>query len=410
MRPKGGLESKGRRCPWKQNIHRLNGARVTRVTADGIPDDLLREVYCLLGMPVDAIEMSFVLRRVESAAINKWPYLISTPNLNFLVNSQSDPEFRESLLLSDLCVADGVSIVLLARLIGVPIKDRVAGSDIFEALKVRGLMAPLKVFLFGGAEGIGEAACRALNIQPRGLCCVGSLYPGFRSVEEMSGDETIDQLNSSKADVLVVSLGSNKGQSWLLRNHHRLLIPVRAHLGAVINFQAAKVKRAPLIVRKCGLEWLWRIKEEPHLWRRYWKDGTVLVQLLLTGVIPLLFWTGWLRLRYARYGKDLIVKQAQDNESVVVSLHGCATAAHIHKIVPVFRDAISGGKHIILDFYEVRVVDARFLGLLLMLRKKLRGTGADLTFGNMLPGLKYIFSLNGLLSLEPIGEAHVERV
>ena len=199
------------------------GVLVEQVVAEDVSDDLLREVYCVFGMPIDAVAMPFVLRRIESAAINKRPFLISTPNLNFLVNSQSESEFRESLILSDLCVADGVSIVLLARLIGVPIKNRVAGSDLFDALKVSDLAAPLKVFLFGGAEGVAEAACRALNIQPRGLCCVGSLYPGFRSVEEMSEDETIDQINSSKADVLVVSLGANKGQSWLLRNHHHLL-------------------------------------------------------------------------------------------------------------------------------------------------------------------------------------------
>ena len=131
------------------------------------------------------------------------------------------------------------------------------------------------------------------------------------------------------------------------------------------------------------------------------------MQILLTGVIPLAFWTGWLRLRYARHGKDLIVKQAQDDRSIVVSFHGRATSAHIHKAVPIFRDAISGGKQIILDFYEVHVVDARFLGLLLMLRKKLKGKGADLIFGDMSLGLKYIFSLNGLVSLGAIGKAHL---
>ena len=100
-------------------------------------DDLSREVYCFLGLPIDAIEMPSVLRRIELAAAGSAPFILSTPNLNYLVNSQLDPEFRESLLQSDLCIADGVSIVLSARLLGIPIKERVAGSDILAALKAK---------------------------------------------------------------------------------------------------------------------------------------------------------------------------------------------------------------------------------------------------------------------------------
>lgn len=82
---------------------------------------------------------------------------------------------------------DGMPIVWIARVLGVPIKNRIAGSDIFDALKTEHDFAnPLKVFLFGGPEGVAAAACRALNAQPSGLCCVGSHYPGFGSIDEMS--------------------------------------------------------------------------------------------------------------------------------------------------------------------------------------------------------------------------------
>ena len=118
-------------------------------------DDLSREVYCILGMPIDAIEMPAVMQSIEMAATKAAPFVVSTPNLNFLVNSQNDPEFRESLLLSDLCPADGMPIVWIARLTGVPIKHRTAGSDIFEALKARPRpKRPLKVFLFGAKESV----------------------------------------------------------------------------------------------------------------------------------------------------------------------------------------------------------------------------------------------------------------
>jgi N-acetylglucosaminyldiphosphoundecaprenol N-acetyl-beta-D-mannosaminyltransferase len=150
-------------------------------------DDLARKVYCLLGIPVDAIDMPTLLHAVEGAAANKTPFLVSTPNLNFLILSQRDSDFRETLLFSELCPADGMPIVWIARLIGLPIWDRVAGSDMMEELARRDHSAPpLKLFLFGGAEGAAESASKILNQGPGGLSCVGTLFPGFGTVEEMS--------------------------------------------------------------------------------------------------------------------------------------------------------------------------------------------------------------------------------
>ena len=370
------------------------------VTGSALPDELSREVYCVLGMPVDAIGMHAVLRRIESAAADagRTPFLISTANLNFLVNSQLDRDFWESLILSDLCTADGMSIIWIARLAGIPIKKRIAGSDVFEALKAGHSIAhPLKIFLFGGPEGVAEAASRTLNGEPSGLRCVGWHYPGFCSAEEMSRDDIIDNINSSGADFLVVSLGAQKGQAWLQRNHHRLLIPVRAHLGASLNFQAGTVRRAPPFMRKFGLEWLWRIKEEPHLWRRYWTDGSALLGLLFTHVLPFALWTWWLRIKYERRGEDLIIStSAHGCESVSVSLSGPANAQHVDQVIPALREAIAAKKRITLDFSNTRSIDARFLGLLLMLIKKQKSTGAPPVFVGLSPALERIFRLNRL--------------
>ena len=89
-------------------------------------------------MPVDAVDMAEILRRIEAASsCGAAPFLLSTPNLNFLVASRGDPEFRKSLLLSNLCAADGMPIVSIARLLGLPINERIAGSDMFQELKSR---------------------------------------------------------------------------------------------------------------------------------------------------------------------------------------------------------------------------------------------------------------------------------
>jgi len=351
----------------------------------------------MFGVPIDAIDMPSVVSRIESAAANKIPFLITLPNVNTLVNCLSDPEFRESLLLSDVCPADGMLVVWIARLVGVPIKRRIAGSDFFDAIRARRNRAnPLKVFLFGGAEGVAEAASHSLNAEPSGLYCVGCLCPGFGSVEEMSGNDVIHNVNSSNADFLSASLGAKKGQLWLLRNHHRLLIPVRAHLGAALNFEAGTLKRAPLFMQKIGLEWLWRIKEEPYLWKRYWTDGTVLLRLMLTRVLPLIIWTWWLQLKHKHCGKDLVVTQTIAPESVILTLSGPATAQHIDKVITAFRNAMAVERSIIIDLSNATLIDARFLGLVLVLIKKMKGVGANVLFTSLSPELQRMFRLYGL--------------
>jgi N-acetylglucosaminyldiphosphoundecaprenol N-acetyl-beta-D-mannosaminyltransferase len=332
-----------------RGVSELRGSRIIAPASDprlrasaASLDDLGRNVYCVLGLPIDALDMPAILRRIEAAAASRAPFLISTPNSNFLVHSRSDPEFRESVLDSDLCPADGMSVVWICRLIGIPITHRLSGSDIFEALKVPNRDGrQLKVFLFGGAPGVAAAAAEKLNAAPLGLSCVGTLDPGFGSIEEMSRDPIIDQVNASGADFLAASLGAKKGQLWLHRNHQRLTVPVRAHLGAAINFQAETIKRAPHRLQTWGLEWLWRIKEEPHLWRRYGYDGGVLLRLLFTRILPLAIINRWYRLKSQRQPKELLIKIEQKQDSVTIGLEGDATDRHIDKAISFFQDKLS---------------------------------------------------------------------
>jgi N-acetylglucosaminyldiphosphoundecaprenol N-acetyl-beta-D-mannosaminyltransferase len=364
-------------------------------------DDLSREVYCILGMPIDAIEMPAVMHSIDIAAANAEPFLISTPNVNFLVNSQNDPEFKESLLLSDLCPPDGMPIVWIARLMGIPIKHRISGSDIFAALKVRPRPAgPLKIFLFGAKESVAAAAARTLNATA-GLRCVGWICPGWGSVDELSEQTFIDMINSSNADFLMATLGAVKGQRWLLRNHDRLQIPIRCHLGTTINFQAGTVKRAPRTIQQLGLEWLWRIKEEPYLWRRYLYDGSVLLRLTLTRVVPLAITARWLRRRCERSGHNLIIEQVHGDHSIILKLSGFAVVDHVDEVISHFRDAVTSNKQVVIDFSATRAVDARFLGLLLMLRKQLTARNAVPRFIGISRRLERMFLRFGLGYLLP---------
>jgi len=361
-----------------------------------VTDDIAGETYCILGMPLDVIEMSAVLRKIDTAAAENVACVISTPNINFLINCRRDPQFRESVLASDLCPADGAPLVWIARLVGIPIKHRVAGSDIFDALRTRPSSGrPLSVFLFGSTDDVAAAAATKLNANSQALTCVGWLCPGFGTIEELSTDDLIEKINASKADFLVVALGAQKGQLWLQRNHHRLSIPIRSHLGAVINFQAGAIKRAPPLLRKIGLEWLWRIKEEPHLWQRYFGDALSLCYLLVTRLVPLAL---EVRLRQQHAGKDqgLTTGTADNGNYVGLYLAGFAVARNVGKALPGLRAAIAAQKPVVIDFSQIRTIDARFFGLLLMLRKKLKADGVALKFEGVSREIKRLFRLNGL--------------
>jgi len=374
---------------------------VTRAGADARalvqrPDELSREVFGVLGVPIDALGLSAALRTLEAAVVRGGPFLFSTPNVNFLLSSKAERQFRESLLLSDLCPVDGMPIVWIARLLGVPIKDRVSGADLFDALKLAdGLERPLTVFLFGGADEIASQVGRALNARPRGLKCVGALNPGFGTVDEMSNDAIIRAINGSGADILAVFLNARKAQAWLLHNHDRLQIPVRAQFGATINFQAGTIKRAPSFVRDAGFEWLWRIKEEPYLWRRYWADGKSLLHLLVNCALPLAADAAWARLGGAGHADGLRLTLKEDDFAVTVGLSGLAISRHVDAAISQFREALGRHKPVVVDLATTRLIDPRFFGLLLMVRKQLRNRGQALRFANLSPRLARAFRLNG---------------
>ena len=364
------------------------------VIAEAAEVDLSREVYCILGMPIDVVDMASVLRRIDRAAANSSRLFLSTPNLNFLMHCHSDKEFRDSLLLSDLCPADGMPIVWLGRLLGAPIKERVAGSDIFAALKARrGPEQPLKLFLFGGNEGVALAASHALNAARRGVLSVGSYYPGFLSVEELGQDSIIDTINSREADFLVVCLGSKKGQLWLKRNSDKLRAPIRAHLGAVLNFEGGTVNRAPGTMRKFGLEWLWRIKEEPYLWRRYWHDGQFLLRLLYSQVLPLVVY----RLMTCNLSKTQLTMKFEECDSCnKLKLGGAAISQNITEVIQVFRTLLYAGNRIVVVLADVSVIDSRFLGLLLVFKKAAKLNNAELLLTGASAKLERVFRLNGV--------------
>ena len=353
-----------------------------------LTDIWARDVHCLLGLPFDAVDLDGALRTIRRAAAERRPCFVSTPNLNFLVTCQSDPSFRDSVVESDLSVVDGMPLVWVARLRGIPIPGRVAGSDVFEGLR-RVSQGTMSVFFFGGMEGVARDACASLNLTPSGLVCAGYECPGFGSVEDMSSESTIARINASGAEFLVVSLGAKKGQAWIRRNRHRLSVPVISHLGAVVNFVAGTVKRAPVAMQRLGLEWLWRIREEPGLWRRYMADGVAFLSLVLTRVLPY----AWSLRRHGPSETDMKTARAEVMEKegdMVVCLSGAWVRENLEPLRECFDKLSTAGKDVRLDMGNVGFVDSAFLGLALLFGADLTRRGHAMRVENLNDGVRRI--------------------
>jgi N-acetylglucosaminyldiphosphoundecaprenol N-acetyl-beta-D-mannosaminyltransferase len=251
------------------------------------PPDFQRDVHCVFGLPFDAITEVAAVARLREAARTRTRLFLSTPNLNFAAGCVDDDAFRQSVVNSDLSTADGAPIVWLACLMGVPLPERVTGSGIFDHLAA----SPghrVAVYFFGGLAGTAKAAsCRLNAADAPGAHAVGHASPGFAPLEAVSGPAFTQPIDASGAEFVVVALGARKGQAWIEANWPSMQAPVISHLGAVVNFVAGTVRRSPAWLQRTGMEWLWRIKEEPALWRRYWNDGWKFIRYLMTGALPL---------------------------------------------------------------------------------------------------------------------------
>jgi len=115
-----------------------------------------RDIVCVLGLPFDTVDLAQAVEKIRAAAFSNARCFVSTPNLNFLIAAQRDPGFRDSVLRSDLSLADGAPIVWIARCLGLPLTERVAGASVFEALRAHE-GPPLTVFFFGGPPGVAAA-------------------------------------------------------------------------------------------------------------------------------------------------------------------------------------------------------------------------------------------------------------
>ena len=330
--------------------------------------DFSRDVRLVLGLPFDVLTMTQAEVVLRSAIARRTRCFLTTPNLNFAVSCLHDAAFRASVLQSDLSLADGWPVVAIGRLTGAALPERVAGSTLFERLAASASRPAVRVYFFGGPDGAAEAASARLNADPAsGTVCTGFDAPGFGSIAEMSTPTHLDRLNRAQPDFVVVALGAKKGQAWIQNNLGAIDAPVISHLGAVVNFVAGAISRAPGWVQAARLEWLWRIREEPHLWRRYAGDGWALARLLATRVIPLA-----IQVRFTQpSGADLAaatVRRVDSAEGATLQLAGAWTRSNLAPL----RDAVTAlaesRKDLSLDLAAVSHLDSAAIALIALLQ------------------------------------------
>jgi N-acetylglucosaminyldiphosphoundecaprenol N-acetyl-beta-D-mannosaminyltransferase len=372
---------------------RALGIALPKIPESHLMVDFHRNVHCLMGLPIDAISLPEAARALDQARQSGTRCFFSTPNLNFVIASQSNVRFRDSVSLSDLSLADGMPLVWVAKLLGVPVKGRVSGANLFEFLRKQS-SSLWNVFFFGGPKGTGQEACLAIGGKEAAMHPSGYIYPGFVGVEEMSRPDLIDCINASNSDMLVVSLGAAKGQEWICQNLDKLHTPVVAHLGAVINFVAGKVQRAPVWMQRTGLEWLWRIKEERSLLGRYAQDGLAFLGLLVTQVIPLAIFQRWRAPSEVHYERASI-RHLQGSHGKATALGGAWRMANLAPLRTEFSRLERLHGDIYLDLAEVSGIDSAFIGLLLLLEMALHQQGRSLRLARVSRSLVRQFRLSG---------------
>lgn len=249
-----------------------------------------RQAVSILGIPIDNQPKGQIVNslflKIEEYQKKGVPLYISTINTDFLVHTHRWnsplprlPELIRILRHSAIATADGMPIVWLSRLLGDPLKMRNTGVDLFKEMCQECHVQEKAIFFLGGEEKTTRMAAKKIQeAYPRvhivGILCPKIAIEGEEINNSIKQDlALIDQIHNAAPEILVLCLGNPKQEIWFARVQHLLNIPLTIGLGGTLKFFAQEVKRAPMWMQKNGLEWFYRLLQEPgHLWKRYLVD------------------------------------------------------------------------------------------------------------------------------------------
>ena len=224
----------------------------------------------VLGVPLALTDYSRTLDWIDAAIASRSRGYICVAAVHTVMASQEDPALREAVLASDLTVPDGMPLVWAMNLLGHSLPSRVYGPDLMLHACVRAAETGARFYLYGGREESLNRLRGELPERYPGLRLAGVEHAPFRDLTDEEAAETAERINASGADVVWVGLGVPLQEKWMARMRPLLDAPVLVGVGAAFDFHAGIKKQAPDGMQRLGLEWAFRLSQEPRrLWRRY---------------------------------------------------------------------------------------------------------------------------------------------
>jgi N-acetylglucosaminyldiphosphoundecaprenol N-acetyl-beta-D-mannosaminyltransferase len=190
---------------------------------------------------------------------------VLTPNVDHVVMAETDDALKAAYDGAALSLADGKPLIWLAKSMGRPLPAKVSGSDLLRPLVARATKEGLSCFFFGGKEGIAQSAADLLAKENPGLKVAGCYSPPFGFEKDPQKDaEVVELVRKARPDIVFVALGAPKQELWMHKHQEALAPAVTLGIGASLDFIAGVVKRAPPWMSNMGLEWLYRLGQEPR--------------------------------------------------------------------------------------------------------------------------------------------------
>lgn len=236
-----------------------------------------------MNTEVDSLTMQEALKEIDKLIkVRKCAYVV-TPNVDHIVQLETNKELQAVYANASLILTDGKPLLWIAKWYGTPIKEKISGSDLFPLLCKMAAEKQYTMFFLGAAEGVAAKAAENLMKRYKGLQVVGTYSPpyGFEK-DQIEMDKIKTMIRNANPHILIVGLGCPKQEKFIYYNRYELEVPISLGLGASFDFEAGNIKRAPKWMADHGLEWLFRITQDPkRMAKRYLVDDRKILGLAI---------------------------------------------------------------------------------------------------------------------------------
>ena len=224
----------------------------------------------ILGTAVSAITLTRAVSTIERWIADRTPHYVCITGVHGVIECRRDPQLRRIHNEAGMVTPDGMPLVFMARRLGFTNVSRVYGPDLMRLFTEISAQKGYRQFYYGGGPGLAERLATTLKTRHRTLTVAGTLTPPFRPLTPEEDNAVIARINAAAPDILWVGLSTPKQELWMASHIGRLNVPVLVGVGAAFDFLAGTKSQAPTWMQNCGLEWLYRLTQEPaRLWRRY---------------------------------------------------------------------------------------------------------------------------------------------